>query len=160
MKTFGLKSWFNTALDGCNYVLSKYNPRFSLNIDIEGTPISGKTVHWCSNANTNWTTFDLDGATDDDLMLNESFGIAMYYIIEFLARRRNRKSPGELHYMNMYPGLDSELPVLQTIPIETSGEQKEDFKTEDGIFRSLKVDNHPDMDIDAVIADIVAKLGV
>lgn len=160
MKTFGLKSWFNTALDGCNYVFSKYNPRFSVTVDVENTPLSGKTIHWCSNANTEWTVFDLEGATDDDLMLNESFGIAMYYIIEFLARRRNRKSLGELHYMNMYPGLDSELPVLQAVPIGSDGDKREDFRTEDQIFREMKVDNHPDMEIEDVIRDMAAKLGV
>ena len=160
MKTFGLKSWFNTALDGCNYVLSQYNPRFSVTVDVENTPLSGKTIHWCSNANTEWTVFDLEGATDDDLMLNESFGIAMYFIIEFLARRRNRKSPGELHYMNMYPGLDSELPVLQTVPSNPDENHKEDFKAEDQIFREMKVDNRPDMEIEGIIRDMAAKLGV
>ena len=159
MSAFGLKSWFNTALDGCNYVFTKYVPRFSIDVDVGNAPISGKTVHWCSNANTEWTVFDLNGATDEDLMLNESFGIAMYYIIEFLARRRNRKSPGDLHYMNMYPGLDSELPVLGRVDTGNVSDKNEDFQKEDAVFRELKVDNHPDMDIDAVIRDMSAKLG-
>lgn len=160
MTTFGLKSWYNTALDGCNYVFSKYNPRFSISVDVENTPISGKTIHWCSNANTEWTVFDLNGAEDKDLMLDERFGIAMYYIIEFLARRRNQKSQGELHYMNMYPGLDSELQVLDRAEVCQKKDENEDFRKEDVIFKEMKVDNHPDMDIDVVIQEMSKKLEV
>ena len=42
----------------------------------------------------------------------------MYYIIEFLANRRNNKNPGQLHYMNMYPTINEELDVFKSIPIE------------------------------------------
>lgn len=160
MTIFDLKSWFNTALDGCNYVLTKYNSRFSLDIDEENAPFSGKTIHWCSNANTEWTTFLLKDAKDEDLLLDERFGIPMYYIIEFLARRRNRKSPGELHYMNMYPGLDSELGVLSTVHVDEKETPQEQFRKEDEIFRSLHVDNRPDMDINAIVGDVAAKLKI
>ena len=41
-----------------------------------------------------------------------------------------------------------------------NADKKEDFKSEDRIFRDLRVDNHPDMDVDAVIRDVVSKLGI
>ena len=160
METFGMKSWFNTALDGCNYVLTRYNPRFSVDVDVENVPFSGKTVHWCSNANTEWTVFDLECATDDDMMLREEFGISMYYIIEFLARRRNRKSPGELYYMNMYPGVDSELGVLGQAEVKDDSISQDRFKAEDAIFKEMRVDNHPDMDRDAIMSDMVGKMKI
>ena len=158
MKVFGLKSWFNTALDGCNYVLTKYNPRFSVDIDVENSKLKAKKVNWCSNANTEWTIFDLDGARDEDILFCEDFGISMYYIIEFLARRRNRKSPGDLHYMNMYPGLDSELGVLKSVQVQRSPDPQEQFRKENEIVQNMKVDNHPDMDIDQIMTDIATKL--
>lgn len=107
--------WFNTVCDGCNYVYSKYNSRMHINIDIpeivEKTGLSG-TVHFTSHSNAQWIAYDFSHITDDLLSFDEDFQIPMFWIIEFLARRRNTRKPGQLYYMNQYLTVESEQGVF------------------------------------------------
>lgn len=157
MKMFKLKSWFNTSCDMCNFVYTKYNPRMFIAIDEpEAKAKYDKTIAWCSNANTVWICYDLDTATFDDIRFEERFRFPMYYIIEFLARRRNTKTPGSLDYMNYYPSIPEELGVFETVELESSVQfSNEEIQAEDKIFREeLKVDNHPDVSIDSLMLDM------
>lgn len=114
MTVFKLKSWFNTSCDICNYVYSKYNPRFYIAIDEDEAKAKyDKIVAWCSNANTQWICYNMDILQFDDIRFEEKFRFPMYLIIEFLARRRNEKKPGELNYMNFYPSVPEELNVFK-----------------------------------------------
>lgn len=113
MEKFKLKSWFNCSCDPVNYVYSKFNPRFVLVVDDdECTKSYDKDVLLCSNANTVWICYDIGRCEFEDMRFEEKFRIPMFFIIEFLARRRNRKSRGEFNYMNMYPTVPSELGVF------------------------------------------------
>ena len=156
MKTFGLKSWFNTSCDMCNYVYQKYVPRFYVAIDEENAKAKyDKTLAWCSNANTMWICYDLDSATMEDIRFEESFDIPMYYIIEFLARRRNVKKPGSLDYMNLYPSIPEELNVFRRADIAVNDPfTQEDFSREGEIFNKMNVNNSPDANVDDVLENI------
>ena len=119
MIVFRLKSWFNTSCDPCNFIYSKYNPRMYVAIDEpEAEKKYKKTISWCSNANTLWVCYNMDACSFDDIRFEENFQYPMYYIIEFLARRRNSKSPGELNYMNYYPSVEEELGVFKGIDVD------------------------------------------
>ena len=114
MTVLKLKSWFNTSCDGCNYVYSKYNPRLYIAVDEEEAKKRyDKIVAWCSNANTGWICYNMDAVSFEDIRFEEKFRFPMYYIIEFLARRRNTKKPGQLDYMNYYPSIEEELGVFR-----------------------------------------------
>ena len=159
MTKFKLDSWFNCSCDPVNYVYSRFNPRFELVIDDdEAKKNYDKTILLCSNANTTWTTFNLDICEYEKIKLDDRFTIAMYYIIEFLANRRNNKNPGQLHYMNMYPTINEELDVFKSTPIEENDvDVKEKQKIqieEDNLFHSLNINYQPDHDIVMISEDI------
>ena len=160
MGAFSLKSWFNTVCDGCNYVLTKYNPRVSVKIDVpDAKKLKGKTIHWCSNANLFWVCFDRSASKVEDVLLDEKFDIPMFFIIEFLAQRRNRKSPGDLEYMNMYPGIDEEIGAFRNLEQkDAKGFSQKKFAEEDMVFRQLEIDNHADMDVNMIIEDVKRKI--
>jgi hypothetical protein len=116
MSKLHIKTWFNTVTDVCNYSFNIYNPRFSVDLD-EPTvkEVYDKTIYWTSHANTSWVCYDYSIATYDDVSFNESFTIAMFYIITFLAERRNHKKDGELYYMNFYPSIKDEIGVFRLL---------------------------------------------
>lgn len=114
-----LHSWFNTVTDPCNYAFKVYNPRFSVEIDEPSAKMAyDKTIYWTSHANTSWVCYDLDNATQKEIEFDENFKIPMYYIIKFLAERRNHKKPGELYYMNFNPTVRDELDVFKLVKLE------------------------------------------
>jgi hypothetical protein len=156
MSVFDLKSWFNTSCDECNYVYSKYNPRLFIAVDEpEAAKRYGKTVAWCSNANTVWICYDMDKCGFEDIRFEERFQFPMYYIIEFLARRRNTKKPGQLDYMNYYPSVPEELNVFRTVPVKEGHHfTNDEIQNEGRIFNEMKVDNHPDTSLDVLMEDM------
>ena len=160
MTTLNLKSWFNTSCDTVNYVYQKYNPRFYIKIDDEQLMSKyDKTIAWCSNANTIWICYNMDKATFEDIRFEDRFTIPVYYIVEFLARRRNNKTPGELYYMNLYPSISEELNVFTTdnsiIKKQTSDETN---KSENEIFTSMKINYTADNDVNVVMDDLIRVL--
>ena len=82
---------FSTVTDSCNYVFKKFNPRLTLDIDDEnaktrlGLP---DRISFTSHSNICWTIFNFSKLEDDIPKFDEKFTIAMYVIIEYLARRR------------------------------------------------------------------------
>lgn len=157
MSTLNLKSWFNTSCDMVNYVYQKYNPRFYIKIDDEQLITKyDKTIAWCSNANTIWVCYNMDKVTYEDIRFEEQFTIPVYYIVEFLARRRNSKKPGELYYMNLYPSIQEELNVFTIDSTVTKHSQSEEqMKVENNIFKSMNVNHASDNDVNVVMDDII-----
>lgn len=100
-----------------------------------------------SNANTTWMCFDLD-ADVEKLKFSEDFTIPMYYIIEFLARRR--AASAGLDFMNMYPTVPEEQGVFK---LAISGSQPEEalMKAEYEKFSSLGLDLAPTTIVDQVL---------
>lgn len=160
MTVFALKSWFNTSCDVCNFIYQKYNPRLYISIDDEEAKKRyDQTIAWCSNANTLWTCYNMDICSFDDVKLDERFKCSMYYIIEFLARRRNTKKPGQLDYMNYYPSVPEEMNVFSIF--ETSDENpltKGEMDEEGKIFQSMGIDTHPDMSVDQLMEDMYSAI--
>ena len=82
---------FSTVTDPCNYIFKKFNPRLTLDIDDEnvktrlGLP---DRISFTSHSNICWTIFNFNKLGDDIPKFDEKFTIAMYVIIEYLARRR------------------------------------------------------------------------
>lgn len=160
MDVLHLKSWFNTSCDRCNFVYSKYNPRMYISVD---EPEAAKRYHrrvaWCSNANTAWICYDLDRASLEDIRFEERLNFPMYYIIEFLARRRNTKAQGQLDYMNYYPSVDEELGVFRYSDFKQVREfTKEEIDADGKTFQEMAVDNRPDQSVDVVIEDMRAAI--
>lgn len=62
---------------------------------------------FCSHSNIQWNVYNLEKADDNELFFDEKLTIDMFFIIEFLARRRN-SHPGSLYYMNQYVTCASE----------------------------------------------------
>lgn len=156
MLKLGQKTWYNTSCDQCNYVFSKYNPRMSVELDEENLKkIYDKKINWCSNANTFWVCYNYDICTFDDVELDERFDIAMYYIIKFLANRRNNKQKGELYYMNFYPSIPEEIGVFSTKKIENNFEvSREQMKNEDNMFKEMNINTSPNMVLEEVLDDL------
>jgi len=114
---FDIHSWLSTTTDPCNYLYNKYVPRLRVPIDneMEGwkKSLNLSEVLFCSHSNTEWMIFDLGKADDNEIQFNSEFTIAMFWIIEYLARRRN-SHPGSLYFMNEYLTCPSEHGVFRT----------------------------------------------
>lgn len=155
MKAADYPVWFNTICDPCNYVYSKYNPRISISLDIaQADPGLGKTLCYTSHANTQWICYDMSSVSDDQLTFNESYTVPMFYIIDFLARRRNNKKPGQVFYMNWYLTVDSERGVFcQDMSAKRHEYDNATMAREDAIFKSSGVRYEPDTNIDLILEE-------
>lgn len=145
-------SWLNCSCDMMNYTYQLFNPRIVLKLDHpEVQNIYNKDICWCSNANTDLVIYNLDMIDISKRRFNEQFTIPMYYIIEFLATRRNTKRVEDLYFMNMYPTIsEEEKLVMNTTPHKQEDQQKlqKDLENEDKIFKSMNINVQPDSDID------------
>lgn len=153
MDAFEYDVWFSTTCDNCNYVYSKYNPRLAVMLDkVEYFKFNlGEKLVFTSHSNTQWIAYDFSRATDDQLRFDEDFTIAMFYIIEFLARRRNTKKPNQVYFMNQYLTVPSELGVFKAIPTAQPATDDEALRKEDEVFKAKKVNYAADNDIDIVL---------
>lgn len=156
MNLLDLNSWFGTVCDPCNFIYSKYNPRLRLHLDAEYCKdLKIKQLLFTSHANTYWTIYNINKATDYELYLDESFSIAMFYIIKFLAERRNRKPNGKLYYMNQYPTVESEYNVYSAKDFNNKrNDTEQQMKQEDELFKSMNIDYSPDNNIDKILEDL------
>lgn len=101
----------------------------------------------------------MDRCSFEDVRFEEKFKISMYYIIEFLARRRNSKALGQLDYMNYYPSIEEELGVFKLIDIpEDQKTQNNDIEAEGKVFQEMGIDNQPDMNLDDIMQDMRSKI--
>ena len=85
----------STTTDRCNYVFNKFCPRLTLDIDDEsmksqlGLP---DKLYFTSHSNVSCLTMNLGAFKDGNVpMFDERFSIGMFFIIEFLAKRRLSK---------------------------------------------------------------------
>ena len=160
MKTLDYDVWFSTVCDGCNFVYSKYNPRLSIELDkpeLQKLEL-GKRLLFTSHSNTQWIAYDFETVSDDLLKFNESFSIAMFYIIEFLARRRNTRRADQLYFMNQYITVESEYKTFECIAADKKTDDQNALKEEDAKFRAMNIDIHPDNSIDNVLEMTYKKL--
>ena len=157
-------SWFSTRSDPCNYVFEKYNPKFIIGIDEKNLKNYNKTVLFTPFANTAWTIFDFSKVTDiDAVKFNDSFRIPMFYIVEFLSRRRKYQPA----FMNCYPTVEEERWVfdpssmfVQTLEPEKDGFERKDYEKENEIFMNLKVDFESLHQVEKVFEMICGVLGI
>lgn len=152
---------FSTTTDQCNYLFKKMCPRLTIAIDDEdikkrlNLPAS---ISFTSHSNNVWTTYDYEKCGGECPQLyDERFSIAMFMIIEYLARRRATRKPGQLYYMNQYLSIPSEVGVFTTVDGKTEI-SPEKMQEEDKIFKSLGIDYSPDNNIDQVLEDFYAVL--
>jgi hypothetical protein len=85
-------------------------------------------------------TFNIGKADADELHFNEDFTVAMFWIIEYLARRRN-SHPGSMYFMNQYATVESEVGVYRNkkLNLSDAAETPERMKKEDEQFKALNV---------------------
>ena len=162
MDVYDLNNWLGTVTDACNYVYTKYNPRLDVVIDDEkcnGLGISNAI--FCSHSNVQWIVCNLQKADDDELYFNEGFTIDMFFIIEFLARRRNAHL-GSLYFMNQYYTCASEKGVYaidsKLAASKDAQNTPEKMKDEDIKFKNMNVNYAPDNNIDAVLELLYQKI--
>lgn len=142
MKALKLQSWFQTRCDECNYVLTKYNPRLKIPIDIpEMSEKFSKTIYYTSHSNPLWAIYDYDIANFENVSYDEEFLVPMFYIIDFLARKRNR---GE-GFMNYYPTIEEENGVFKQSPVKVVPRYNIATQMQkDGMhFQAKNIDHHP-----------------
>ena len=153
--------YFSTVTDPCNYVFKKFCPRLTLRIDEENVQQKlslPSKISFTSHSNTAWTIYDFSKMADAQ-KYDEKFSVAMYFIIEYLARRRATKSPSQLYFMNQYLSIVDEIGVYHIEEIPSSiRTTPQTMQEEDGIFRSMNVDYAPDNNIDQVLDMFYAKL--
>lgn len=156
MSVFSLKSWYNTVCDVCNYTFMQYNPKFSVCLDSDDVKERyGKTIYFTSHANMSWTCFNYGIATYDDIKLDDRFSVPLYFIVEFLARRRNTKKENELYFMNCYPTIAEERNVFRLL--EDYEDQKIDAKqynVEGELFKTLNVNHMADTAVEPVMESL------
>lgn len=152
--------WFSTVCDACNFIYSKYNPRLSIVLDrAEMFKLNlGKQLFYTSHSNTQWVAYNFAKVPDDLLKFNEDFSIAMFYIIEFLARRRNTKKENQLYFMNQYLTVESEYGTFKHEDNSVKQDLQETIKTEDAKFKELNINFAPDNNIDIVLETTYKKI--
>jgi hypothetical protein len=148
--------WFSTICDPCNYVYKKYNPRVRLIMDDPVAVENGLTnLVITSHSNLQYVIYDFENIKEDLLKFDESYSIAMYIIIEFLARRRNTKTDNQLFYMNQYFTVESEYQAFKEISSHKDNSiDANKMKEEDQIFKSRNIIFNPDNNIDKMLEDL------
>lgn len=151
MTFFDYNVWFSTITDQCNYLYNKYIPRVSIKLDRpEYYECKSKIINFTSHSNTNWIIYDMSKQLDDLLYFDEQYTIAMYWIIEFLARRRNTKSANKLYYMNQYMTVESEISTFDKIIVDDNIDLNIQ-KIENTTFKEHNINFSPDNNIDDLL---------
>lgn len=160
LDVFGLNSFFSTITDICNYVFQKYNPRLTITMDSDEFKDLGlPNISFTSNANTQWIVINTSKADDNEMYFDEQYSVAMFYIIEFLARRK-ATHPNSLYYMNQYLTVESEKGVFVNKTLNQSDKQtsQDVLEKENKIFRSSNINTVPDNNIDQVLERVYETL--
>ena len=154
--------YFSTVTDPCNYMFKKFNPRMSLAIDDQA--IKSKlqlpdVVSFTSHSNLCWTIYDYDKLDGHPQMYDENFTIAMFVIIEYLARRRATRKDGQMYYMNQYLSVSDEIGVFHAISSDNGNVvEQEKMQVEDGLFKSMNIDYAPDNNLDSILDAFYQKI--
>ena len=156
MKVFDYPVWLSTVTDGCNYVYGKYNPRIRICADRPECAALGIHGDICftSHSNMMWVAYDLDGIKDNDLLrVDERFTVAMYFIIEFLARRKRLCGAESVCFMNQYMTVGSEQGAFSAVEEKHPSERPkpEIMQAEDKAFKEMNIDYSPDNSVDLVL---------
>ena len=158
MNFFGYRVWLNTVCDECNYIFDKYVTRITVKMDKpEYENVWKDDVYFTTNANIDITAFDLDKADITEMLFDESFSVAMFVIIKFLAERRNRAIPG--CFMNLYPTIPSEIGIAKKHDeVPEKKESRQEFDRQMKVFGDMKIDNQPTIDANEAITFLVEKI--
>lgn len=151
--------WFGTACDKCNYIYNKYCPRLTVNFkDSEYLKLGiAEKLLFTTNANTAWTMFNKRRMKLEDCLFSNDYNIPMFYIIEFIASRRNNKKKGQIWYMNIYPTIEAEHKMYKYVDGYTLDPQTYDNKKmieENKIFQAKNISSIADSNIDLVLENI------
>jgi hypothetical protein len=152
LTTFNINVWFNTVTDPCNYVFEKYNPRFTVKMDDPKYQSKfNNDIIWTSHSNTAYVIYNMDNITFEEMRFDEKFNIPMFYILEFLARKRANGNG----FMNMYPTIPEECGVFKKCnTYETDQSAFNMFKQEENIFKSMNINMQAEMNVDNIMAYI------
>lgn len=154
---------FSTVTDPCNYLFNKFNPRITLDIDDQKLLDLGisKAISFTSHSNVSYIIYNYGAFKNENniQLFNEQFSIAMYMIIEFLARRKQLKRKDQLYYMNQYLNVKEEIGVFGTLSGKKDNEiNQQQMQAEDAIFKSMNVNYAPDNSIDMVLDALYTKI--
>lgn len=156
METFNLDVWLNTTTDECNYVFEKFNPRFIIKMDdTEYAAKYSNDIIWTSHSNTSYMIYNFDKIIFDEIKFDERFNIPMFYILEFLSRRRSQNKG----FMNMYPTICFEKNVFKKqkkLFVNQTAFKK--FKEEESLFKSLNLNMQATMNVDEIFEFIKTNL--
>lgn len=99
-------------------------------------------------------------AQNNIMYFSEEFEVSMFYIIEFLARRRAYKTDNQMFYMNQYLTVDSECGTFKLAPdlLPLKPVTQEMMQKENEIFKNMSVKYEPDFSVDAVIDTLIEKI--
>ncbi len=162
MEVLDYPVWFSTISDPCNYVYKKYVPRVYVNVDQpEHEKLGLSKLLFTSHSNTAIVSYDFSHTTDDQLSFNDQFEVVMYYIIEYLARRRNNKAAGSLFFMNQYLTIPEEKGSFTVVRIDSSKQDAitpDMMRKENALFKSMNVNYAPDNNIDRILEMTYEKL--
>lgn len=159
MNVLDYSVWFSTVCDNCNYVYSKYISRMTVNVDMPNLQLAlGSKILFTSHCNTQWIAYDFSRASDDLLKLDEDFSVPMYYIIEYLARRRNTKPENSLYFMNWYMTTSSELGVFKSLADSNKTYPEDIMRAEDAKFKSKNINCTSESNLDDILETLYMKL--
>ena len=155
MDFFGYRVWLNTVCDECNYVFNRFDTRITVKMDDERLAAGWKDdVLFTTNANLDLMVYNLDKIDISEMLLDESFSVAMFVIIKFLAERRNKKIPG--CYMNLYPTVPSEKGIAKKhTEIVEEKVSREEFNRQMKVFTDMKINNEPTIDAEEAVNYVI-----
>ena len=153
----------STTTDKCNYIFNKFCPRLSLDIDddiIKSKLRLPDKLSFTSHSNVSCIAFNFNSIKDvSNVLFDERFTVGMFFIIEFLARRRVNRRPDQLYYMNQYLSIGDELGAYDMTKNAFKPDIDQDtMNRENELFKSLNINYAPDNNIDIVLDALYNKL--
>lgn len=82
----------------------------------------------------------------------------MFYIIEYLARRKATKAKDSLYFMNQYLSIFDEVGTFHAISSEKSQLDPNKMQEEDALFKSMNINYAPDNNIDVILDSFYSKI--
>lgn len=151
---------FSTATDRCNYVFNKFCPRLELVVDDEQYHQMHLPSKICftSHSNVSYVTINFSKLEDGVPKFDERFSIGMFFIIEYLARRKATRRDDQLYYMNQYLSIGDEVGGYDIINESQYENDEQAMQTENALFKSLAIDYAPDNNIDVVLGTFYNKV--
>ena len=157
-------SWFSTRSDVCNYVFEKYNPKFKIFVDEENTKQYNRMIFFTAFANLAWVTFDYSKVDDFiKIKLDDDFKIPMFFIVEYLSRRREYQPA----FINCYPSIEEERWVFDTSSmfkqkLKPSPDKfsRSEYEKDNALFGKKNIDFKPMGNIEKAFEMICDTLGI